>query len=189
MKVKDTVKSCLLNYPTLFDCRINVFIHLFACIGNGYEWENGELVHLRYKGQEKESFKMKYSDLNEKIKKHKKELESEPEYLHKLTKSWIVEAEFQKQKRKFIAKNIDLISESINVYLKNEYEIYGGYYVENPCYNYAFTFNYPDNITEDWGNAIQEFAKFWRHRMYSKWVGFYREKTEITSFTGQRKKD
>ena len=44
MNYHDTVFTSLLVYPSSFNGRIDVDDHLFATCGNGYEWEDGELL-------------------------------------------------------------------------------------------------------------------------------------------------
>lgn len=44
MTVKDTLRNDLLLYPYLFKNALDVMVHLFCTSGNGYEWEDGELV-------------------------------------------------------------------------------------------------------------------------------------------------
>lgn len=60
MNYKDTVIHSLMYYQSLFQCRLDVDNQLFAVIGNGYEWKDGELVCL----DRNESF-----DKNEAIKR------------------------------------------------------------------------------------------------------------------------
>lgn len=44
MNVEDTIKEAMREYPSLFVFRSDVLDQLFYVIGNGYAWENGELV-------------------------------------------------------------------------------------------------------------------------------------------------
>lgn len=44
MNYKDTVIYLLTYYPKLYLSRIDVDRFLFTVIGNGYRWENGELI-------------------------------------------------------------------------------------------------------------------------------------------------
>lgn len=48
MNYHDTVIGSLLLYPDLYPSRLEVDDHLFATIGNGYEWVDGELVETIY---------------------------------------------------------------------------------------------------------------------------------------------
>lgn len=47
MTVKDTVINCLRRFPALNKNKVDVFDHLFLTVGNGYEWINGELVYWK----------------------------------------------------------------------------------------------------------------------------------------------
>lgn len=44
MTLKETVRNSLLSFPVLHFNALTVYNHLFCVIGNGYEWENGELI-------------------------------------------------------------------------------------------------------------------------------------------------
>lgn len=44
MNVKDTFWQCFNLYPSLFQTRADVINQLFFVIGNGYHWQNGELI-------------------------------------------------------------------------------------------------------------------------------------------------
>lgn len=54
MTYKEEVISCLTDYPVLFFNRLRVDEHLFAVIGNGYEWKNGQLVECEYDYEDEE---------------------------------------------------------------------------------------------------------------------------------------
>lgn len=43
-----TIRRSLWRYPTLYAVRADVLYHLFCSVGNGYEWEAGELVPIDY---------------------------------------------------------------------------------------------------------------------------------------------
>lgn len=49
MTLKDTVRSCLMSSPTVFKNAFDVYHHLFCVLGNGYKWENGELINKNNK--------------------------------------------------------------------------------------------------------------------------------------------
>jgi len=44
MSLRDTVRYCLLWYPSIFKNALDVYNHLFCVIGNGYDWKDGCLV-------------------------------------------------------------------------------------------------------------------------------------------------
>ena len=44
MTIKDTIKSIIIMFPGLYSTKLSVYNHLFLTNGNGYRWENGELI-------------------------------------------------------------------------------------------------------------------------------------------------
>lgn len=44
MDFKNTLRTSLMMYPSIHPNALTVYDHLFCVIGNGYSWENGELV-------------------------------------------------------------------------------------------------------------------------------------------------
>ena len=44
MTFKDTLRTSLMLFPSIHPNALTVYDHLFCVIGNGYSWENGELV-------------------------------------------------------------------------------------------------------------------------------------------------
>jgi hypothetical protein len=47
MNVYNTIKNSLILYPSIYRNALDVYVHLFICIGNGYEWKNGQLVSIQ----------------------------------------------------------------------------------------------------------------------------------------------
>lgn len=47
MNVYNTIKNSLILYPSIHKNALDVYVHLFICIGNGYEWKNGQLVSIQ----------------------------------------------------------------------------------------------------------------------------------------------
>jgi len=46
MTVEETIKKAMINYPSLFPTKYDVLEHLFLVNGNGYDWENGQLIAI-----------------------------------------------------------------------------------------------------------------------------------------------
>ena len=44
MKLKDNVINSMREYPSISENKLDVYNHLFLTNGNGYYWENGELI-------------------------------------------------------------------------------------------------------------------------------------------------
>lgn len=49
MTSNNTIKACLMLCPSLFKSKFSVLNHLFLVSGNGYKWDNGELVSTETK--------------------------------------------------------------------------------------------------------------------------------------------
>jgi len=178
MNSSDTVKQALLQYPTLYDNRITVLVSIFTG-GSGWYWDKkGELIYNQHSFGKKFNGKMQYSDVNELIKKYTDELKNY-ETLDKehyksiisLYEGYIIDAEFEKVRRKFVAKNIDKISSYSDVYLTDEYKVYVGNQLDHLS-SISKILNVPTNVTKDWGNAAIEFAEWWIHRLSVSNQGF-----------------
>ena len=46
MNLKDNVMLSLIQYPTMFKNVVSVYDHMFAVIGNGYQWVDGKLLPI-----------------------------------------------------------------------------------------------------------------------------------------------
>jgi hypothetical protein len=157
---------------------MDVFAHLFSCIGNGYEWVNGELCH---RGDSRGiPTTMKYSDLDEEdVYTQKLEDDFGNGDNGSLFKAFRLETQFKRLKRQFIEQNIDICAGNGRVLLKPEYEYYlGAYMGDHICVDYAYLFNIPKDATEDWLLAAKEFGEFWYERLRSRCHGFvyYKDK-------------
>lgn len=54
MDYPTTLRVMQHSFPTLFPDEWSALSHLFLCLGNGYEWENGELVGDKFDSPEDE---------------------------------------------------------------------------------------------------------------------------------------
>lgn len=162
MNVKSTYKDCLLNYPSIFQDPLAVSIHLFSVIGNGYEWKDGELVSCH--GERGDS-KMRYDDLDEKIKKSKADAKNP--CLRDLCNGYVLRDEAEKLKRKFVEENIKTIlaSPCDFTFFRNDYEVGGSYITDCISVEYARGLHFPDDIKEDWKRALNEFLGWWLVRL------------------------
>lgn len=60
MTLEETIQEMYNKYPILFQERRDCLNHLFCVIGNGYEWENGELISCDRKIYKYNSYKDEY---------------------------------------------------------------------------------------------------------------------------------
>lgn len=133
MTVKQTLKSCILLYPTIFKNKWDVYHHLFIVNGNGYAWKKGELV-----SSEKDAI----PTIEEAIEKHfefhlgnRKLIESPLIWSVKACKDNILlTLQWEKRMKDFTC---------------DRKKIY-------PICEFSKLLNIPKNISTDWRNACNE---------------------------------
>ena len=169
MNVELTIQDCFDNYPSLFKERADVLNHLFCTIGNGYDWVNGELVE--YEPSEGKDKILKARLVDGKAFQHNKlslRAESKLYEDERIAEGWYEEwhrrypdDDIEKMKsvrQKTISKLPDDVYYKEPLRKKRWYfyvNIPGREYIDF-CENFAFLFNYPDNIKPDWKDAIEE---------------------------------
>lgn len=147
-KVDKLVKRSLLEYPSLYSCRLKVLRHLFLTNGNGYEWNSkGCLVNIcdkkRFDG------KMKFSDLEEREKNRK---EMQDKYKTPLDAFWAAKNEEEKMLRRYREKHIDLYATKHDFYDNFRYEDLEHFDVDWSAFRDAPY----GSIDMDWVHAMEE---------------------------------
>ena len=175
MKVELTIQKMFDSWPTLFKERADCLNHLFCVIGNGYEWINGELVCISDDELTKEDIDILYSKLVDgKAYQHNKlSLRAESQFYEdeRIAEGW-----YEEYQKKYPDENVSRMKEIRqrtidklpgDVYYKEpDRKKRWGFYLNIPGHerinfytNYAFLFNYPDDIALDWKEAIEECKK------------------------------
>lgn len=189
MKVKDAVKASIMLYPTIHKTKLDVYEHMFLVIGNGYDWVNGELVAEKrvptvQKAIEKELNDNFQYDLIKNfhvfwdLKEFAIEVQEEGEFIDESTKDSITKKYAQiitdrfKEHLEKKNRNIQII---LNAKKIAEEELH---YVEDPetaetakfvnetielyplSEKYSYLLNTPDDIKDDWRDAIIEFCDY-----------------------------
>lgn len=118
-KVSVFVREKLLQYPTLYENRLQVLCHLFMVNGNGFDWDENTGCPVEWADDGRRSkTKMYYADLKKKIKNSEESLK---EYDLDLYRFWIAEAKQEIAARKHRAKHIDLYAVYNNDNFKYEH--------------------------------------------------------------------
>lgn len=154
--VKQTLKFCMLRYPTIFPNPVDVLIHLFCSIGTGYEWFNGELVDFHTSEEEMNISTMKYPE-----KRSVDPALAELETSIGLT----LKDQAKHIQMKFVEDNIDTIvnANKTNTYFGRER---GGYGITKDIHiKYANAFSFPDTIKEDWAKTLCDFLQYWLYQL------------------------
>lgn len=165
MTVENTLRRSLLTFPSIFANALAVYDHLFCTNGNGYEWENGELVEICGFG---------YDTVEDAVKGllHSS-LVNEFNGSDSLTRLLIRDAEhigipILKVKNRRICRYVDMIydidnrmkdfsipdDEEIKKRVKDyKWSLY-------PICKYAQICNIPDDVKPDWLEACDRMMKF-----------------------------
>lgn len=170
MNVKETLKCSLLTYPVLYKNKLDVYNHLFLCIGTSYEWIDGELVDIK-------SITDKVSTTEDAIKLlfHAEEYDDDSDAIFdilctgdKLDADNIpyLKAIYKRQMNQLLKHVLRVLPENVEKALSDMSVRYAKdddpldrtrLY---PLCQYSNILNIPDNIKEDWKEAIRELYMF-----------------------------
>ena len=171
MNVELTIQEMFDNYPTLFKERADCLDHLFCVIGNGYEWVNGELTDGDSEVTQEYINELTSRLVDGKAYQYNKlSLRAESQHYENenIAKGWYEELHERypdmdiEDMKKIRKKTIEKLPD--DVYYKEPNRKKRWYfYVNIPgheyidfCEEFAFLFNYPDDIKPDWEDAIKE---------------------------------
>lgn len=136
------------TYPQLFKDRSDCLNQLFCVIGNGYDWVNGELVDIFSEELPKNPLKdgkaFQYNLLS----------------LRDESRLYIEKYQRRIGSRKTFSSDEEL-EEYLNTIPNDKYHRYPReqrwyFYRGGLCKDFAYLFNYPDNITEEWKSVLEE---------------------------------
>ena len=141
--VRDTVYEMMTLYPSLSKTKSSCFHHLFFVIGNGYEWEDGELVYYN-----REKTEIEFKDEDEVIRESGIFDDFHPDINDKFYDSFRLRTRQTNAALQFTLDNFDLI-------MSGEHLSFGDY-----MYPYSAKYNHlthmPDDVKLDWREAIEE---------------------------------
>ena len=175
MTVRDTIIDMIRRYPLITKNKVDVYDHLFLTVGNGYEWKDGELVYWN----EEQRYKMSIEDAIRKqlfgtdkdiimtavFKSHLNDVRYD--FLEtdvSNEQDMIIDIKAGELTDKMISQKVRLMDQ-ISKILHAEEE------ADKPCWmhnesdlydmsGYSKICDIPENITDDWKNAIIEFYNF-----------------------------
>ena len=151
MTVKDTIKSMITMHPRLFSTKLSVYDHLFLTNGNGYKWENGQLI------SKDDEENCSIDDGLEALFNDELQYDFLEDYLNVTTDSEDIINYFKRRNK----EKLELVKVIINyekiinekLYITNDVVLY-------PLCEYAKILNIPNDIKDDWKDAIKEFLDF-----------------------------
>lgn len=154
MNVELTIQEMYDQYPTLFKDRADCMNHLFCTIGNGMEWQNGELVTIDEGCRTEEEIR----DLKSHLVKGKAFQHNKLSLLDELIYYGI----FKSRKdipdhvlERHLDDQYHRLPRAKRWYFATKQALLG---IETTDFSedFAFLFNYPEDIKHDWLLAIEE---------------------------------
>jgi hypothetical protein len=169
MNVNDTLRQMLYFFPTLYCSQAQTLEQLFIVIGNGYEWENGQLVTdydyavgeaLRpHHDNADRALQQMLTDYNNEQTRRQAlgEDSSTSKTLREiLVQTWQLLAEREAERTHFVRQHLEAILSgpigSLNVAIANTSERGETIY---PLSAYSALMNIPDDCQPDWLDAAQ----------------------------------
>lgn len=166
MTLELTIQHLFDTYPTLFKERADCLNHLFCVIGNGYEWKNGELCcmppldveqieHLTTRLIDGKAHQHKKLSLRDEAMLREEKLIAEGWYER-------YPDEYAEHLKQVHAKTIAEMPDDVFYYTPERAKRWY-FYCDTPagtyidfCEDFAYLFNYPDDIRPDWKVGIEE---------------------------------
>lgn len=175
MTVRDTIIDMIRRHPLITKNKVDAYDHLFMTVGNGYEWVDGELVYWNKEQRFKIGIESAIHDrlfgtdkdilMTTIFKSHLNDIRYDfLETPDSLEQDMIIDVKAGELTDRMISQKVRLM-EQISKILHAEEE------ADKPCWmhnesdlydfsGYSKICNIPDNITDDWKEAIIEFYNF-----------------------------
>jgi len=170
MTLELTIQHLFDTYPTLFKERADCLNHLFCTVGNGYEWRDGELCY-EFPASAEEIEHLTSCLVAGKAHQYKKISLREEARL--CEKKRIAEGWYEQFKGRYPDEDVERLKQewagAISrlpddvFYIIPERARRWYFYSDTPdgvcidfCEDFAYLFNYPDDIKPDWKAGIEE---------------------------------
>ena len=175
MTVRDTIIDMIRRHPLITKNKVDAYDHLFLTVGNGYEWRDGELVYWN----EKQRYKMNIENaIHARLFGTDKDILMTSvftSHLNDIRYDFLDTDDSDEQDM-----IIDLKASELTVKMNNQKVrlmgqiskiLHAEEEADKPCWmhnesdlydmsGYSKICNIPENITDDWKNAIIEFYNF-----------------------------
>lgn len=175
MTVRDTIIDMIRRHPLITKNKVDAYDHLFLTVGNGYEWRDGELVYWN----ETQRYKMGVEDaIRERLFGRDKDILTTAVFKSHLNdvRYDFLETDNSNEQDMIIDIKAGELTEKMNnqkVRLMDQISkiLHAEEEADKPCWmhnesdlydisGYSKIFYIPENITDDWKNAIIEFYNF-----------------------------
>ena len=156
MTLELTIQDLFDRFPGLFKERSDCLNQLFCTIGNGYDWENGELVGGDISDEYIEVLKSHLVD-GRAFQHNKLSLRAESVY-YNTSNGKDPYAGCSEEERRMLENAYQKYLEKLpdDVYHKLPRNKRWSFWLSGYSTQFAYIFNYPDDIQSDWLDGIKE---------------------------------
>lgn len=175
MTVRDTVIDMIRRHPLITKNKVDAYDHLFMTVGNGYEWVDGELVYWNKEQRFKIGIESAIHDRlfgNDKdilmttiFKSHLNDVRYDfLETPDSLEQDMIIDVKAGELTDRMISQKVRLMGQISKIlHAEEEADKACWMHNESDLYDlsgYSKICNIPNDITDDWKEAIVEFYNF-----------------------------
>lgn len=168
MNLKDKVINSMREHPSISENKLQVYDHLFLTNGNGYDWENGELVEQYNKTIDVISIEDAIDNLFNDENRIDLTTDRMFFYIGELNKDEKVVKKSLQYDLKRYAQNVKTIINAEKLVNQSLFEIEPIISLDGlksecflyPLCEYSEIMNIPDDIKPDWLNGIKELMDY-----------------------------
>lgn len=174
MTPEKTIKKMMMLHPSVNDKRLKCLDHLFLVIGNGYKWENGELVgDITLTENETEWREIGIKNMFDMFTDIYVETSfgEKSEYFDVYKGS--MKRGLERLKNNIISTLPEQFEKKINnMDMPNNFDLY-------PLCEYSKIMNIPNDITDEWKECVREFYNFLKESDNEKIVKWREDNKEM----------
>lgn len=175
MTVRDTIIDMIRRHPLITKNKVDAYDHLFMTVGNGYEWVDGELVYWNKEQRFKIGIESAIHDrlfgtdkdiiMTSIFKSHLNDVRYDfLETPDSLEQDMIIDVKAGELTDRMISQKVRLMGQISKIlHAEEEADKACWMHNESDLYDlsgYSKICNIPDDITDDWKEAIIEFYNF-----------------------------
>lgn len=175
MTVRDTIIDMIRRHPLITKNKVDAYDHLFMTVGNGYEWVDGELVYWNKEQRFKIGIESAIHDrlfgtdkdilMTTIFKSHLNDVRYDfLETPDSNEQDMIIDVKAGELTDRMISQKVRLMGQILKIlHAEEEADKACWMHNESDLYDlsgYSKICNIPDNITDDWKEAIIEFYNF-----------------------------
>lgn len=157
MTYENTIRNSLLTYGTIFPSEWHVAEHMFCVIGNGWHWENGQVVSDDYN---KKKQVLTFKELLDNDKPNSYELQKLHNYKNNITQVFDERDILVSMRNDLIRNQSAIMNYEFGNYFVPDFSICAELPTVYDTSEYSLINNIPSDIKPDWINGLHKFICF-----------------------------